>query len=251
MLNILICEDNTAQRTRMERIVSKYILSGDFEMSLALSIENPDTLLSYVEAHRISSGLYILDIDLQYYINGIELAAKIRELDVSATIVFITTHSEMVHYAFKLKVEAMVYILKDNTPEEIEQRVIECIQTAYERFLNGKHAERKYFTIKIGSQHLYIPYEDILYFESSVDNRNKIVLHKVNGMLEFRGTIGSISHLELPFCKCHQSFIININHVKRLDTILREVEMADGTVIAIAKRKVSEVLKHMSPTSNA
>jgi len=245
MLNIFICEDSKVQRNRMEAIVNKYLLSNDYDMKLALSADNPTALLTYLKAHQVQSGLYLLDVDLQSDINGIELAAIIKEIDVSATIAFITTHSEMVHYAFKLKVEAMEYILKDHSPEEIEQRVVECMQLSYKRFLDGKHTNTKYFTAKVGDQRLNIPYDDILFFESITEQRNKIFLHKLNGTLEFYGTIHAASQLGLPFCNCHQSFTINVNHINSIDTVSREVEMTDGTIIPVAKRKMVEVLKNI------
>ena len=245
MLSIFICEDNAIQRVNMEKIANKQINFRELDMNLSLSTDNPHVLLNYLKAHRPTAGLYLLDVDLQSDINGIELAAKIKELDISATIVFITTHSEMVYDTFKFKVEAMDYIIKDDSLETIEQKVIECMHSAYDRLLRGKHTARKYFAVKVGSQHLHIPYDDIMYFESSVERRNKLILHRISSMLEFRGTIGVASDLESPFCKCHQSFVVNINFVKQIDTARREIELTDGTIIPVAKRKLTEVLKHI------
>lgn len=245
MLHIFICEDNEVHRARIEATVNRYLFSDDFNMKLALSADNPAALIEYLKTHKDQSGLFFLDIDLQSDINGIELAAKIKEMNVSATIVFITTHSEMVHYVFRLKVEAMEYILKDSPPEEIEQRIIECIQAAYQRFLDGKHSKIKYFTVKIGNQRLNVPHGDILLFEPSAVQRNKLLLHKVNSTLEFYGTINDVSNLGLPFFKCHQSTVVNINHVTRVDAVSREAEMIDGAIISIARRKMAEFLKCM------
>ncbi|MCL2866095.1 MAG: LytTR family DNA-binding domain-containing protein [Lachnospiraceae bacterium] len=245
MLHILICEDNEVHRTRMETIVNRYLFSDDFDMKFALSVDRPDMLLAYLETYQNQNGLYFLDIDLQSEMNGIELAAKIREKDVSATIVFVTTHSEMMHYVFRFKIEAMDFIVKDDSLENIEQRMIECMQTAYQRFLDGKRGMVKYFTVKVGNQKLNIPYDDILFFEPSINQRNKIILHRVNSTLEFYGTINDVSDFGLPFYKCHQSFVLNVNHVKCVDTINRTAEMIDGSTIAIARRKMTEFLKYI------
>jgi len=243
MLNILICEDSPAQRMRIESIANKHILSEDAYMDIALTADCPSALLDYIEKHNIQSGLYFLDVDLQSDINGIELAAKIKKLDVSATIVFITTHSELVHYAFRLKVEAMDYITKDSPPEEIEKRVIECMKTAYRRFLDGRHAKSKYFTVKIGNQILNIPYDDILFFESSTTLRHQVILHKADSTLAFRNYINDVSNLGPPFFRCHQSFVVNLNYIQRVDKFAREVEMTGGAIIPVAVRKMTELLK--------
>jgi len=250
MLGIFICEDNEIQRKRMEDVVNKHLLSDDLDMELALSADNPHDLLTYIKANEIQSGLYFLDVDLQSDINGIELAAEIKKIDLSAVVVFITTHSELVHYAFKLKVEAMEYIIKDLLPEEIEQRVVECMQVAYERFLGGRRMRVKYFTAKVGTQRVNIPYNDILFFESSFESRNKIFLHKVNGTLEFYGTIGATAKLSLPFCNIHQSFTVNVNHVKSVDVATREATVVDGTILPVAKRRLTYLLKDMEHTKD-
>jgi len=245
MLRILICEDDPKQRTRIETIVNKYILSNDFDMDLALSVDNPAALLEYLETQQVKSGLYFLDVDLQSDLNGIELGAEIRKLDVSATIVFITSHANLLPQVFQYKIEAMEYIVKDSPPAEIEKRVTECLQLAYQRYLDGKHTQIKYFTAKIGDQMLNIPYDDILFFESGIAQQRKLLLHKVNSELEFRGIIKDVSNLGLPFFRCHQSFVVNLNHVQHVSTANREIKMAGGTIVPVARQKIAELLRCM------
>jgi len=180
---------------------------------------------------------------LQSEINGIELAAEIKKLDVSATIVFVTTHSKMVGYTFKLKIETMEYILKEWHIDNIEQRIIDCIDIAYERLPDLKHSNAKYFSVKMGAQQINVPYNDILYFETSHLHRNKIMLHRVNGLLEFYGVINDLTDVDPAFCKCHRSYVVNINHVIQINSAQRELELSDGTVVPIARQKVAEVRK--------
>jgi len=242
----MICEDNATQRTHIEDIVSQHI-RGDYDIALALSSANPHEVLAHLQTHQNHSGLYFLDVDLESDIDGFELAAKIKELDVSATIVFITTHSEMVHNVFLLKIEAMEYISKDSPPDEIKLRVIDCIQAAYKRFLAGKHTRRKYFTASIGTLKINTPCDDIVYFESSISPRNKILLHKLDGELEFYGTVADVASLDLPFFQCHKSFVVNMNYVKHVEN--RQAEMINGAIIPIARRKIAEFMKLMNVES--
>ena len=243
MLHVFICEDDPKQRLHIESLVNRCIFSGDYDMKLDLSVGCPVEMLAYVEKQLGRSGLYFLDVDLQSEINGIELAAKIRALDVSATIVFITTHGELSHLVFKHKVEAMDYIIKDS--HEIEQRVLECMQLAYTRYLDGKHSKTKYFTVKAGDQVLNIPYDEIMFFETHHTLRNKMFLHMTNGKIEFRGSIKDILNLGPPFCRCHQSFVVNTDKIKHVDKAARNVEMIDGEIIPIAVRKMANFLKSM------
>jgi len=243
-LHIFICEDDRIQRERLEKTVCELISSTDLDVSISLSTDSPIALLEYLESHQVQSGLYFLDIDLQCDINGIELGAIIRKSDIFATIVFITTHSEMTPLIFTHKVEAVDYIIKDSSPSEITQRILECIQIAYKRFHDDKHKNIKYYSINVGKQTLNIPYDKIVYFESSVNQRNKLVLHTIDSMVSFRGHISDIAKLGLPFCICHQSYVVNVNNIKSVDSVSRSLEMINGSIVAVSKRRHSEIIYH-------
>jgi len=245
MLHILICDDDPKQRARIEGIVRKHLISDDSALELAPSADNPSALLDYLKTHRVQSGLYFLDVDLQSDLHGFELAAEIRKLDVSATIVFITAFSERIQEVFQYRVEAMDYISKSNSIEEIEKRVQECIQLAYARYLKGKHSNSKFFPVKAGDQTLNIPYEEILFFETSTEFRHRILLHRKVDSTEFYGKISDIEKLGPPFFRCHHSFVVNVKHVRRVDKTNREAEMSDGETIPVSVRKMTALLQYM------
>jgi len=246
MLHVFICEDNDVHRTKLETVINRHLLLNDFDMRLALSTSNPTDLLDHINTNTDISGLYFLDVDLQTDINGIELAVAIRKIDISATIVFITTLSEMTHLVFKHKIEAMDYIPKDVPATEAEKRISECIQVAYQRFLDGKHSNIKHFTIKIGDQVLNTPHHDILYFESSVNQRHKLLLHTTDSILEFRGHINDVAKLGSPFVMCHQSYVINLDKIRQIDKINRLLVMSNGDTITISRRRITEILQSMN-----
>ena len=244
-MNIFICEDDPKQRERLENIVNEQISSTDLDMEIALSTQSPTALLEYLESHQVQSGLYFLDVDLQCDINGIELGAKIRNADIFATIVFVTTHSEMTPLVFTYKVQALDYIIKDDPPQEIAKRIVECIQIAYKHCLSDRRENTKYYVINIGKQTLSVPYDSILYFESCVDQRNKLVLHTVDNMLSFRGHISAVSKLGSPFCMCHQSYVVNVDNIRNVDKENRLIEMISGETVIISRRRMTELIQCM------
>ncbi|MCL2588088.1 MAG: LytTR family DNA-binding domain-containing protein [Oscillospiraceae bacterium] len=245
MLHVLICEDDPTHRAQMESIVHKHITTEDCEMELVLSAGGPISILDYLEAHPDTNGLYFLDVVLQYdEMNGIELAAKIREIDARATIVFVTTHEELSYLVFKYKIEAMDYIIKDR-PEDMEARAIECMLLAYKRYLADKTTTRNYYQVKTGDQVLNIPYDEILFFETHPAMRNKMVLHMDDRHVEFRGHISALANIDPAFYRCHQSFVVNTKQIKCIDKGGKEIEMNNGARVPVASRKISELLKLM------
>ncbi|WP_037284594.1 LytR/AlgR family response regulator transcription factor [Saccharibacillus sacchari] len=234
MLSVLICEDDPKQRERLEKIVADYIMIEALDMELTLSADNPIEVLTYLEEHPKTTGLYFLDVDLKHEMSGIALASEIRERDDSGKIVFVTTHGELSYLTFIYKVEAMDYIVKDQ-PEEIERRVRECIQVAQKRHLNEGGPQQKRFKVKVGEKTRSIDHRDIMFFESS-PVPHKIVLHMDNSQLEFYGSIKELEEVGESFYRCHKSFVVNRDNIKSIDRAKREIEMVNEEVCLVSIR---------------
>jgi len=250
MLNVFICEDRPNQREMIEQFINNVVIDENYDVGLAVSFNNAVGLLRYLNINPVKSALYFLDVDLQDEINGIELGAKIRELDVSATIVFITTHSEMANLTFKYKVEAMDYIVKGDI-DRLKTGIKECIALAYQRYLNSKHSEIKYFVVNANGSAWNIPYDDILYFETNTNSSNKLVLHTKTGEIDFRSTLYDVVQSAPEFILCHKSFAVNPGNIKRVNRAKtdRHVEMVSGELIPVSKSRMSVLLERLEPTS--
>jgi len=249
MLNILICEDDMMQRTFITSVVKGYIAAEDNEMHLALSSNDPVQVLAYTKAHPNRQGLYFLDIDLHHdEMNGIDLGAKIREIDSVAKIVFITTHSELAHLTFKHKINALDYIVKDK-PEEIETRIQECIKEAHKRYQQEKQEQMKYFKVDANGEVWNIPYGDILFFETHVDKRHRVILHTENGKIDFRGFLSEIEKLTPEFYRSHKSYLLNIDKISYIDKLTKEAVMQNGKRAIIAQKRISELIGVIGRTS--
>ena len=242
MIHIFICEDDRKQREYLETIVQNFVLIEHYNMELALSTDNPTDLLDYLEKHPSKNNLYFLDVDLQHEIDGIALAAKIRDWDTFGKIVFITINSELSYLTFQYQVEAMDYILKDK-PEEIPKRVKKCIDLAHTRYLDDDHPKRSGFQIKVGDQIQIIPLKDILFFESHPTLPHKIILHTENKQIEFRDSMSATAEKAGPdFYRCDKSFIVNIRNIVNVDSSTREITMKGGETIFASVRKVKELI---------
>ncbi|KLD59888.1 transcriptional regulator, partial [Lactiplantibacillus plantarum] len=96
MLKTFVVEDDPEQLATLKQIIKNHIMINDFDMELTLATGQAQTLLDYVETNSDLEGLYFLDIEYPGQdLNGLALATRIREADVNARIVFVSTHSEM------------------------------------------------------------------------------------------------------------------------------------------------------------
>lgn len=234
MLNIYLCEDNEAQRNLISDFIEKTILIEDSDLHFQYSTNNPHELLHMVQTHP-QTGLYFLDIDLNCDMTGLVLAQEIRKYDPRGFIVFVTTHSEMSYMTFSYKVEAMDFILKDN-PAELQNRIHQCINNAYSKYSSHHNQHNRNFTIQMIDKEFCIPYDDIIYFETS-QTPHKILLHGVHKLVEFQAKLKDIEPtLDSRFVRCHRSYLVNKNHIKEINLKERTVTMNNGdTCFASAK----------------
>ncbi|WP_027626374.1 LytR/AlgR family response regulator transcription factor [Clostridium lundense] len=213
MLEVIICDDNLVFRDKIKTIIENTILRENLDLQLALSTENPEEVINYIEKNNIT-GIYFLDVDLKSDINGIRLGEKIRELDSKGFIIFTTAHMEMSYLAFKYKVEAMDYIIKDE--EDFKQRVNSCLIKAYNTYYK-EISKEGYISINEDSRIINIKLCDILFIETSI-TAHKIRVHEENRQIEFYGNLKDIQKELTPnFYRCHKSYIVNKDKIREID----------------------------------
>ena len=81
MTQIYICDDEPVWIEQMEQAVTAFIISSDWAVKILCRSTRPAGLLDCLMQNQTLGGIYFLDIDLKAETNGIELGAKIRNLE--------------------------------------------------------------------------------------------------------------------------------------------------------------------------
>ncbi len=234
MIKVYICEDNQKQLEKIRDAVNNTIMIEDLDMRVEKSTKDPFELIELVKENE-GTGIYFLDIDLGADINGIQLGEKIRQLDPTGYIIFVTTHAELSHLTFKYKVEALDYIIKDDF-KEVSKRVKECILYANDKYmaLNGERNE--VFYINSNDKVVLSEFKNIIAFETS-PTVHKIIMNSDKRQVEFYGSMKEVeSKLDDQFIRCHKSFIINKNKIRIVDKKNRIAHMVNGQECLISIR---------------
>ena len=234
MLKIYVCEDIEVQRDKMQQVIENIVLMEDLDMELSCVSGDPHVILEKVKETE-EVGIYFLDIDLGADMTGLTLAQEIRKYDPRGFIIFVTTHSEMSYMTFIYKLEALDFILKDDS-EELGRRVYECILKANQRFASVNNKVQANFSVKVNEKVFTVDYDEILFFETSV-NVHKIILHCKNRQMEFLGKIKDIEKaVDERFYRCHRSFLVNKDNIKEIDFQNRVIYMVNGDECLISSR---------------
>ena len=119
--------------------------------------------------------MYLLDIEMEGA-DGLETAAKIREADSDAVIIFMTSHAELMSEAFE--VLAFQFIIKPFDHEKTSS-----ILSAAVRYLQKRKGVFQF----VSQKKIYTFLNQIRYIESS---GRKIFLHTIDGAnYEYYGTL--------------------------------------------------------------
>jgi two-component system response regulator AgrA len=230
MIPIYICEDNPEQTEDYAAIIRNTILIEEYDMQLIGTYQNPYQLLAELQtkiAENNSYGIYL------------ELAAKIRELDSRAFIIFITTHAEAAPLTFQYQVEALDYIVKDQ-PELIADRLQLCLNKAHAR-TDLNHID-PIISFSHNRKTMRIRESAILYIATTPEPHQLRVV-TVSDEFCIRGNLHKLSLSLSPatFKKSHRTTIVNCNHIQSIDYNRMLLWMSNGHTCPLSRQGIHNI----------
>ena len=234
MIPVYICDDESLIRINLEKIITEQIIILDGDMGPVRALDDPNDLL---EAQKKDSvpAIYFLDIDFPGKMSGLELAQKLRQYDPRGFIVFITAHSDLAFETFRLRLEALDYIVKGDR-NAMTKRVQKCLESIVERMQSQRPGQGNYCTVKILDTVRHIPIDHILYLEA-VGYRHTLRLHLDDELLEFNSSLNHFAkQLGETFWRCHRSFLVNRSRIQSVHLKEQTVEMDNGDICLLSRK---------------
>ncbi|MCL2217770.1 MAG: LytTR family DNA-binding domain-containing protein [Defluviitaleaceae bacterium] len=228
MYRIALCENEEVFAAEQQKLCRDIFVKMNIEYELAAFQSAEEFLNEFNNKERERFDLLILDIMMDG-MDGIELAHKIREADKNAAIIFLTSHRDFALQGYD--VNALHYLIKPVDAAVLER----LIQSAY----NEKFQDN-YLVIKIGTQHLRIPADDIICLETT-GRRVEITL--LDKTVYCSGKLSDLLQ-ELPedrFVRCHQAFAVNVKHIRELGK--QDAITVSGKKIPVSRTYMSDIKK--------
>lgn len=241
---IVICEDEAIQLHQLNDLMENYILFHN-EFHVALQASNPDAVVDFLEKEAPQNGIYFLDIDLKAQINGIQLAQIIRQTDVQAEIIFVTTHDELAPLTLKRKVAALDFIEKDQPLDDYRQEIYDTLDYAKELIDKTRNVQHKGFSFEVGSQVYNLDRSEVIFLEAS-DIPHRLNLISTNGRFEFYGKLTELEAKYDFLFRISRSCLINPENIQHVDFSIRKIRFLDGSTrkFSIGKsKKLKQVIQ--------
>ena len=227
MLKLLLCDSDSD----FLQCLKKMILEVVQENILISLYKNPETLLESLQ-NTSQQDLSLVMLNWQIGENdGIELAGKINALRPEARIVFMSDNLERIKDIFH--VSPFYFLLKP-----IEK---DYLQDALNRAIYQLHAMEKKTLVLYSGTHkkkaLFFQLCNVYYFESDL---RKITIHEEKRSISVYQKLQDIeSRLSDNFCRCHQSYIVNMDKISKIT--MRELYLYNGDIIPISRSRKEQV----------
>lgn len=238
MLPIYICEDETTIQQHISSHISNYYaIHQELETPKISVFSDPHSLLASLPAIP-EMGIYLLDIQLNSDINGLELAKAIRNRDPKGFIVFITSHTEYASKTFKLQVEAFGYINKESS--KLNSLISITLTRIHERYATFQQSSLDNPRLEFRcNRHIHYYFASELIALMTTEYSHRIKIFTIEGSIDLSGSLNKIKRNLPPshFLQCHRSYIINKNHVRSYDAELHMVELSNRMKVPVSREK--------------
>ncbi|EOH96684.1 hypothetical protein UAW_01849 [Enterococcus haemoperoxidus ATCC BAA-382] len=243
-MTIYIIDDDFMYRKKLQEILaSLHFFTDSFSVEI-IPVEEQEVFFSSLNVLTINDNdIFLLDIDLQTYYSGIDIAKKIREHNQKAFILFLTNSDDKGIDIINHQIHAMSYLVKG--PSLDSHILEEAFYSIKQEILQRVQDKDSYLSFKNFGQIIFVKYNEILYIKSMPGVRNMVVIHTENSEQVVEGTINKLRetadstylYTEL------KSYIINLNHIFSLERATGIIMFDDGSELEVGKRIIDKLRK--------
>ena len=234
MLNFVIYEDNKMYLQKNVNCINVALANYDIDYRIHKFDKYSDKLMDIIMDKNMKK-IYILDVEMDG-VSGLELAAKIREVDWDSIIIIATAYDKYRNDVFYTRLMVLDFVCKYNG---YENRLIDDIKAAFKIVY-----DQKTFVFKYNHVLYRVPYNHICYIEKEPIIK-RCIIHTVNNQFYVVDSINNlVKRLGAGFCRTHQSCIVNLNAIKKLDLSNNTIIFNNGISTNMLTEKMKKEVKH-------
>lgn len=225
-LHIAICDDESTDRQQAADLTHKIMETEGLACDLS-SYESATALLTAIQ-NGTQFHILLLDVMMDG-LDGMELAAALRELGDSTAIIFMSTNREMALRGYE--VSAARYLAKPLREEQLREALLYCYKT---------FCVKKEILLPTAKGQRRIPLSDILYVEA-MERVTRLVLTDRLEEVSMKFSDWPALLPERQFQPCHRSYLVNLEHIAYIRS--RDLELTTGEVLPVSRYRVEDLQK--------
>lgn len=225
--NVVIVEDELKEREKMKEYISRF---GKETGDVFTIFEYSDGL-SFLDDYKFENDIVFMDIKMPY-IDGMETARRLRNLDDKVVLVFVTNMAQFAVSGYE--VDASGFVVKPFSYVNFSMKLERAVEKVKN---NGK----RYIMVKGRNSLRKVRYDDIRYVEVM---NHSLVWHTRNGVERSTGSLKSLSdEFGDGFAFCNSCYLVNL---KYCEEVVGYTVVVDGEKLQISRPKRASFLKALN-----
>lgn len=243
LIKVIIVDDEPNARKAL-----RGLLKDNFEeIQIVADCSNVPEAVKTINKYK--PDLVFLDIDMPGY-SGFELLDFFDEEQIWFKIIFVTAYSQHSLKAFESS--AVDYILKPVRLEHMRRAIkksnflpSDSIQYKVLRDNLSQQQDKK--VVLQTSETIYVVNQDDIIFIQAEGSYTKIIT-VTHGVLTITKKLLDFEYLETdgPFFRTHRSYLVNLNHVKKIDKKDFVLIMSNEAQVHLAQDKKNQLIERFT-----
>ena len=202
MLRIAIVEDEQEASAHLKALLLRFAE----ENSLETEIMEYRNAVSFLTNYTANFDLIFMDIEMPH-INGMDAAAKLREVDSTTLLIFVTNLGHMAVKGYE--VEAFDFIVKPVQAEALKLKMKRAL-------IRLKQIKTGIVSFTSEGVRYRMPTSSVQYVEV---RDHQLIYHTAEGNYPTYGTISSLLEQLEPqgFFLCNSCYLVNMRHVRKVE----------------------------------
>ena len=234
MMTIALCDDDISY---LKNTLFKSVMAAAYKAKIRADIRLFSNGMKLIEEYENGNrfDIVILDIDMPF-IDGKELAERLRRMDFSFFLVFVTSRENELVNTIRYRINAFIPKSSDNNKMNDEFiRVFSeylLLSPQYEFFEILKDGVLSAYKVELSDILGFYLSEGIIYLKTTTNNYI-LKERRFNEILE--------RFLGKNFFECHRNYIVNINTIAEITN--SDVILENGDRFPLSKRNRSKLVK--------
>ncbi|MDO0876017.1 LytR/AlgR family response regulator transcription factor [Carnobacterium divergens] len=242
-ISIYIIEDNHQYSKLIDKIVCDFFeTKKNIKLTKYIITDFFNFYRNMEESSFKSTDIYIIDIDLNIKLTGIDIGSKIRKYSISSKIIYLTSLEDKAIEIINEKIRPEGYLIKDIDASAIRLKLINLIEDIVFNMYNAENS----IVVNSKTNKNIIAYDEILYIAVLPGERNKLIAYTILGEIIFNGKISDMKK-KLPsdfFILNLKSYVINYKKIDSFSYKNESVIFENGSEIYVGKKIIRKIDLH-------
>lgn len=241
MIRIVVVEDDKNAQTEIKTILRKLDIFKDEEIKIEYFTkftQNLKDIIKDTAEHKI----FILDIELESKISGIDIAKFIRDNDWESEIIFITNHDKLFETTYRSVYNVMDFIEKFH---DMEAKLKKDIKIIFK-----KNFDNKMFKFSSRNLSLQIYYRSITYIYRDKEARKIVINTDKTNYSIYLNVTDSLNYLDSRFKIVHRACVVNLDRVEAFNWTKGYFVLDTGEKVHMLSKKYKKEVEEYYERNN-